>query len=116
MARQIDSELAGAVLDNDKEWSWTRKDDTLIVRYQLGGWCTYHATRYLKFEITDCIRLVRDYRHGINVALSMTPTVSNTFTDYDLNFELQEWDEQKILVGRNNDIAFWIDFNEDNRY
>ena len=115
-ASQRNPEYAGQQLIDGQEWTWTRKDDTLTVRYMLGGFCTYHSTRYMKFKVSDCIWLVRDYTHGIDIALSLEPTISHSYSDKELNFELQYWDEQLGIVGRNNDTEIWIDFSEDNRY
>lgn len=100
----------------DSSWSWTLRQDTLIIKHHSGGFDPGGYIRYLQFVINGCITLVRDYTYVYQFNNTFIDPFTIIIWENELNFELQEWNEQTRMVGRNNDTEIWIDFNEDNRY
>ena len=97
-------------------WRWNILDDTLTLRFS--GICPADCgiSRHMKFVINDCITLVRDYERVLAWTGSLANPFQESITDFEVNFQLQYWNEQSTLVGKNNDTEIWVDFNQDNRY
>ena len=103
-------------------WYWKNLSDNLIETiYVLPSEDGLDETYsfHLVFSLqNNCIDLIRDYRkieyHDIDPN-TFEEYISNiVIEDENLNFDLQEYIPNNIVVAQNNDMKFWIEFDESN--
>jgi len=103
-------------------WKWKNLSDDLIetvYNFPAEDDLDDSESVHLIFSLQDdCIDLIRDYKkteyHDVAPDTGIVYTTNVVFEDNELNFSLQEYNANYLVVGQNNTMKFWIEFNEDN--
>jgi len=103
-------------------WYWKNLSDNLIETVYafpaedgLDDFESFHLIFSLQ---NDCIDLIRDYKkivsHNIDPNTGDEYISNIVIEENNLNFNLQEYIVDNMVVGKNNEMKFWIEFNDSN--
>ena len=103
-------------------WKWNIENDTIEISSGINSALSVHL--FLKKNNNAC----PDFLFSRNVGFNDGGVIINAETGeliehgfswsdfYDLEFEVQKYIEDEVLVGQVGSVKFWIDFTEDNHH
>ncbi len=95
----------------DLNWRWRKRNNRLIIKAQSHWSECEEVTREIEFEISECPTIFKSTIYRCFCDAECINPLQHLTT----SLQLQEWDLNSKVVGKNGDTFFWVELTAENR-